>query len=259
MGSGTLDLLSLLITVGAVAFAVVVGAIAMRATISGGGASRWREKAKDLDHKMSRAEAIFGSYPGLILVWEEKSPDPSSDWGKPKVFGSTAALASLVRFAEPGKPKDFTKRVLDGLADHDTISSVEGTQTLRQLVSNLRRKGEAFSATISMPGGILIEADGNVAGAQVVLWLEDASIRGQDERDAITQFEVEKLTAFTDPVAFVDIMGKAPFPIWRMSGTGRIVWTNNAYIQAVGAQDLQSVINEQIQLDESCADQAIKL
>ncbi|NNC38229.1 MAG: PAS domain-containing sensor histidine kinase [Acidimicrobiales bacterium] len=258
MGSGTLDLLSLLITVGAVAFAVVVGAIAMRTNMVGGGANKWREKAKNLDHKIARTEAIFGAYPGLVLVWEENIPDPSSDWGNPKVFGSTAALASLVRFAEPGKPKEFAKRVLDGLADHDTISSGEGTHTLRQLVSNLRRKGEAFSATISMPGGKLIEADGNVAGAQVVLWLEDASIRGRDERDAITQFEVEKLTALSDPIAFVDIMGKAPFPIWRMSGTGRIVWTNNAYLKAVGAENLQSVLDEQIQLDDACANQAKK-
>jgi signal transduction histidine kinase len=259
LGSVTLEFLTLLVTAGAVALAVLVAAISLRGSITGRDqTTRWRERAKELDHKVGRAEAIFGAYPGLILVWEEQVPDPTSDWGNPKVYGSTAALASLVRFAEPGKPKDFAKRVLDGLGDHDTLATGSDIKTLRQHVSDLRRKGEAFSATISMPGGKLIEADGNVAGAQVVLWLEDASIRGQDERDAITQFEGEKLTALSDPVAFVDIMGKAPFPIWRMSGTGRIVWTNGAYVIAVGADSLQSVLDDQIQLDEICAVQAKK-
>lgn len=259
MGGVTLDMLTLLVTGGAVALAVLVSVISLRNGVAGRNqTSRWRDKAKELDHKMARTEAIFGAYPGLILVWEEEVPDPTSNWGNPKVYGSTAALASLVRFAEPGKPKDFAQRVLDGLADHDTISGGDDVKTLRQHVSDLRRKGEAFSATISMPGGKLIEADGNVAGAQVVLWLEDASIRGQDERDAITQVETEKLTALSDPVAFVDVMGKAPFPIWRMAGTGRIVWANSAYVAAVGADTLKLVLDEQIQLDEDCAWQARK-
>jgi signal transduction histidine kinase len=251
-----LNLLMLLVTAGAVAFAVVVALISLRHKLTGGDVLR--EKLKELDQKNARNEAIFGAYPGLILIWEENVPDPTSDWGNPRVYGSTAALASLVRFAEPGKPKDFAKRVLDGLADHDTLATGPEVQTLRQLVSNLRRKGEAFSATIKMPGGKLIEADGNVAGAQVILWLEDASLRGRDEQAAITQFEGEKLTALSDPVAFVDVMGKAPFPIWRMSGTGRIVWTNAAYRRAVGAEDMQTVLDEQIQLDDGCAVQAKK-
>ena len=253
-------MLSLLVTAGAVAFAVMVAFVTMRASAgTRSSATKWRERAKALDQKMARAESVFGSYPGLVLVWEEQRPDPSSNWGDPKVYGSTAALASLVRFAEPGKPKEFARRVLDGLADHNTVAAGDGEKTLRQLLDKLRRKGEAFSVTISMPGGKLIEADGNVAGAQVVLWLEDASIRGRDEQAAITKFEEEKLTALSDPVAFVDIMAKAPFPMWRMSGTGRLVWANTSYIEAVGAQDLQGVIAEQVLLDDECTAQAKKV
>ena len=117
-------MLTLLVTAGAVALAVLVAAVSLRSNMAGRTeTSDWRMRAKELDHRVGRAEAIFGAYPGLILVWEEKIPDPTSNWGDPKVYGSTAALASLVRFAEPGKPKDFAQRVLDGLADHHTISS----------------------------------------------------------------------------------------------------------------------------------------
>ena len=264
VNADTLNMISLYVTFAAITFAVIVAFFAMRA---GSGdrdaAAKWRARAKNLDGKMNRAHAVFGAYPGLILVWEEAMPtqiqESLTDWGAPTVYGSTAALASLVRFAEPGKPKEFAQRVLDGLADYNTLSQGNNDKTLRQFINELRQKGEAFSTTISMPGGKLIEADGSVAGAQVVVWLEDASIRGRDEKDAITKFEQEKLTTLSDPIAFIDIMGKAPFPMWRLSGTGRIVWVNDTYIRAVGGENLPHVLSAQIQLDKACAAQAQKV
>lgn len=255
-------MISLYVTGASVAFAVAVSFFSMRAAGRKGkrnGENRLRERAQDLGQKLGRAESIFGAYPGLILVWNGGHKTWGADWGDPTVYGSPAALVSLVRFAEPGRPKEFARRMLDGLADHNTLAKDGSNKTLRQLLENLRRDGEAFSTTIALPGGKLIEMDGGVAGAQLVLWIEDASIRGRDEKDAITKVEAEKLTALSDPVAFVDIMRKAPFPMWRMSGVGRIVWVNDAYIRAVSAEDLQVVLGEQIQLDDECAAQAQKV
>lgn len=267
MNADTANMIPLYVTGASVAFAVAVAFFSMlalkRATGSGGSdVDRWRERAQDLSRNLARAESVFGAYPGLILVWDGKARDHGADggkWGDPTVYGSSAALVSLVRFAEPGKPKEFARRVLDGLADHNTLAKDGSDKTLRVLIEKLRQEGEAFSTTIAMPGGKLIEVDGSVAGAQVVVWLEDASIRGRDEKDAITKVEAEKLTALSDPIAFVDIMGKSPFPMWRMSGTGRIVWVNESYVRAVGAENLQTVLGEQTQLDEECAQQAQKV
>lgn len=264
MNAETLNMISLLVTVAAVVFAVVVAFFAMRAGIGDrDAATKWRKRVKELDQRVNHAQSIFSAYPGLILVWEDAMPEQAdanlADWGEPIVYGSTAALASLVRFAEPGKPKEFAKRVLEGLADFNTLARDGEAKTLRQLVNDLRTKGLGFSTTIAMSGGKLIEADGSVAGAQVVVWLEDASIRGRDEKDAITKFEEEKLTALSDPIAFMDIMGKAPFPMWRVSGTGRIVWANKTYIKAVGVDNLQQVLADQIQLDDGCVGQAQKV
>lgn len=259
LDSEQIQFLSLLISVGAVAFAVVATFVLMRASLNARKDTiKWRKRAGDCNKSVANLESVFAAYPGLVLVWQEAKVDPDSDWGNPKVYGSTAALASLVRFAEPGRPKDFAKRVLDGLADHHTLDNSENAQTLRRHIADLRAKGKPFSCSIQLPGNKLIEADGNVAGAQVVLWLEDATIRGAQEKEAISHLEKEKLTSLSDPEAFIDIMGKAPFPIWRMSGTGRIVWTNQAYTEAVGAEDLQAVIDGQIQLDDQCEAQAKK-
>ena len=257
MGQFDTNMIALLVAVAAVVFAVVVALLYLRSSLKGPEASaKWKARTQELDAKLARAEAVFGAWPGLVLVWNNDVPNPQSTWGKPEVYGSPAAMASLMRFAEPGNPKDYVKNLLEGLADHYTLAGNGEAKTLRTLLSALRKHGEPFSVTLALPGNKLIEADGNVAGAQIVLWLEDASIRASDEKAAISKFEKEKLTALSDPVAFVELMGKAPFPIWRTSGSGRLVWTNAAYIEAVGAKDMTEVLSGQIQLDDQCAQQA---
>ena len=243
--------LSLVVTGGAVAFAVTVGFVAAKITAGPRKtAARWKDRCAVLDQSLSRVDSVFGAYPGLILVWEENIPS-GKDWGEPKVYGSTAALASLVRFAEPGNPREFARNVLDGIADHETVSG----SSLRRYVEALRKDGEGFSATIKLPGGQVIEADGRPAGAQVVLWLQDASVRSEDARTAMSRFQDDKLQAAKDPVAFIDMMRRAPFPMWRVTGTGRIEWANDAYIKAVGAAGQAEVLAGQIQLDEAAGEQ----
>lgn len=229
---------------------------AVRASQRAGGGNAWKGRYAELERKMSKIDSVFGSYPGLILVWDEKLSGPDTGWGRPKVFGSPAALASIQRFAEPGRSKDMATRILDGLGDLDAIGETEGSLTLRKSLDVLRRNGEAFSITIILPEGNVIEADGRVAGSQAVLWLEDASIRGEDERTAISRFETQKLLTQDDPVAFIDMLGRAPFPIWRTSSQGKLVWVNEAYVSAVSAENMSAVLEEQIELDKQAAEEA---
>lgn len=256
MLTDTFDI-QLVVTIGAVLLAVLASFFAFRARSGGSAAARgWKEKCGELDRQIGQLDSVFGSYPGLILVWEEVRPDVVSDWGQPRVYGSPAALASMMRFAEPGKPKDMAQRVLNGLADLNTISEADKTETLRAHISRLRSEGESFSISVVLPEGNIIEADGRVAGRQVVLWLEDASIRGEDERTAISRFENNRITAEVDPVAFIEMMSRAPFPLWRMTGAGRINWVNAAYVDAVGAKNVRDVLDKQTHLDDQAAVQA---
>ncbi len=251
--------INLVVTAGAVLLAVLSSVYAFRLASKGNEApQKWKKKCAELDQQIGHMDSIFGSYPGLIIVWEETVPDPSSDWGKPKVYGSPAALASMMRFADPGKSKDTAMRILNGLADLNTISEADETDTLRALTTKLRNAGAPFSISIILPEGNVIEADGRVAGRQVVLWLEDASIRGEDERTAISRFENNRITAEVDPIAFIEMMSRAPFPLWRMTSAGRINWVNNAYVDAVGAKNVRDVLDKQIYLDDMAAEQAQK-
>ena len=243
--------INLVITIGAVLLAIASAIFGFRAvTQQGRTDQRWKDKAVDLDDKVGRYDSIFGAYPGLILVWEETTAQSHKGWGNPRVYGSPAALASMTRFAESGRAKDLAMRVLDGIADLNTISEAVESKTLRHHIAKLRLQGEPFSISIVLPEGNVLEADGRVAGRQVVLWLEDASIRGEDERKAISRFETSRITAEVDPLAFIEMMNRAPFPLWRMNGAGVLTWVNDAYVDAVGASDMRDVLKKQTHLDE---------
>lgn len=246
----------LIVTIGAVILAVIASIFAFQAVNRGDEISaKWKNKATDLDRQIGEYDSIFGAYPGLILVWEDAAPQTETSdvepWGHPKVYGSPAALASILRFVDDGRAKDLPQRVLNSLADHTTISKEDTDLTLRNYLTELRTNGTPFSISVALPESIIIEADGRVAGRRVVLWLEDASIRGEDERTAISRFETSRLTTHDDPATFVEMMRSAPFPIWRLSSGGQIIWANNRYVEAVGASDLRDVTKNQIHLDEA--------
>lgn len=240
----------------AVVVAVVAILFALRLAMREGSAgASWKAKATGLDQRLGEIDAVMGAYPGLILVWEDGTDKTDSIWGSPKVMGSPAALASILRFSDRAAPNMAT-RVLDGIADLNTISEASDSKSLRHYIHQLRVKGEPFSISIVLPEGNVIEADGRVAGRQVVLWLEDASIRGEDEKQAISRFENSRITSETDPIAFIEMMSRAPFPLWRMNGSGKINWVNNAYVEAVGATDVRDVTQNQIHLDQQAAEDA---
>ena len=142
--------------------------------------------------------------------------------------------------------------------DLNTISEADKTDTLRLHTVKLLSEGEPFSISVILPEGNVIEADGRVAGQQVVLWLEDASIRGEDERTAISRFENNRITAEVDPISFIEMMSRAPFPFWRMTSAGEINWVNEAYVSAVGAVNVRAVIDDQTHLDDAAKGQAEK-
>lgn len=250
--------INLAVTIVSVALAVVMAAILLvllsRLNRS---EQRWKGRAKALDQQIGQFDGVFGAYPGLVLVWDKRSGADTSDFGQPRVFGSPAALASMMRVSEPGGFGDTAMRVLMGLADLDLVTDDPSRPTLRTLLTTLRSKGEPFSVSILLPEGNIIEADGRVAGSQIVLWLQDASIRGEDERKAISRFETSKLMADAEPVAFVEMMSRAPHPVWRLSSTRRISWANPAYIAAVGGNNLEDVIERQMHLDSQSQSDAV--
>ena len=258
MTGQTFQIVTLIVTLGAVAFAFATGMWAYRLTAGARAAQTlWRRRTSELEDKIARADSVFGAHPGLVLVWDEPPFDESeTGWGHPRIFGSTVALASLLRFAEASDGPDPASTLMEGLADYEARSAGGSETTLRLRFQELMRQGSPFSLTILGPGGRFLEVDGRAAGTQLVVWLSDSTIRGLEESGARGRVEEAQRLVSKDPLAFLDMLGRAPFPAWRMNATGRLEWANQAYVSAVDADTLDDVLHKQTTLDAGMADQA---
>lgn len=258
MTGQTFQIVTLVVTVGAMAFAVAVGLWAYRLT-SGARAGQivWRRRLAELEDRLARADSVFGAHPGLVLVWDQAPFDEAdTGWGEPRIFGSSVALASLLRFAEASDGPNPAGILMEGLADYEARSAGGEETTLRRRFQELAQKGQPFSLTILGPSGRFLEVDGRAAGSQLVVWLSDSTIRGLEESGARGRIEEARRLVSKDPMAFLDMLGRAPIPAWRMNASGRIEWANQAYIAAVEADGIDAVLRNQIALDAAMAEQA---
>ena len=223
-----------------------------------GAAKKYRQRARELEEKLARADSVFGAHPGVILVWEEDEVLEDS-WGEPRVYGSPVALASMLNFTDDGMAMDPAVRLLEGLADLEARDGAGRDATLRERLVQLRTEGAPFSLTIIGPNGRFLEADGRTAGARAVIWISDSTIKGLEESGARGRLEEARQIIARDPAAFLEMLGKAPFVSWRLSGAGRLQWVNDAYMTAVDAKNLDQVLDRQIMLDKEIAEQAQKV
>ncbi len=263
----------LLLVTGAAAFGIAALLWALRISDGARGTARkFRQEARDMQQKLARAESIFGAFPGIVLVWEDGAPPeltgegdepivmntPDAEWGAPNLYGSPVALMGLLRFTDDGTSEDPAVRILEGLADLESRDGAGQDTTLRERLRQLREDGAPFSLTIIGPSGRFLEADGRTAGARAVLWVADATIKGLEESGARARLEEARAAVARDPMAFLEMLGKAPFPAWRMSGAGKIQWANPAYIEAVGASSMDQVVDRQVMLDQHVVGQAAR-
>ena len=249
------DQIPVLVAVGASALALSSMLWSLRVTDGHrGAANRFRQRAGEFEEKLARADSIFGAHPGVILVWEEDELD-GDEIGLPQVYGSPVALGGLLRFTDDSVSSDPAIRIVEGLADLEARDASGKDTTLRQRIRELRLNGAPFSLTIIGPNGRFLEADGRTAGARAVLWLTDSTIKGLEESSARGRIEEARQVVARDPTAFLEMLGKAPFPAWRLSGTGRLQWANNSYLDAVEVRNLDSALERQIHLDQQVQDQ----
>ncbi len=249
------DQIPVLVAVGASALALSSMLWSLRVTDGQrGAANRFRQRAQQSEERLARADSIFGAHPGVILVWEDDELE-GDEIGQPQVYGSPVALGGMLRFTDDSVSQDPAIRIVEGLADLEARDAAGKDATLRQRLRELRLNGAPFSLTIIGPSGRFLEADGRTAGARAVLWLTDSTIKGLEESSARGRIEEARQIVARDPTAFLDMLGKAPFPAWRLSGAGRLQWANNAYLDAVEAKTLDGALERQIHFDQQVQDQ----
>jgi len=248
---------TLIVTTGAVCFAVAAALWALRLTQGArAGQQRFRSRIAALEARLDRADSLFNAHPGVVLVWAEDDVDAGADWGAPQLHGSPTALTALLNFAGTDAGPDPAASILDGIADYEARDAGGEETTLRQRLRQLRETGRPFALTITGPEGRFLDADGRPAGAQAVLWLTDATIRGIDESRAAGREEEARRAVGEDPLPVLETLDKSPLPAWRISAAGRLLWANAAYIQAVEESSLEAALKNNTLLHPDLAEMA---
>lgn len=256
----TADQVPLIIAVGALALGLAFILWALRTSDGArGAAKRYKEKANEAESSVAEMKSVLGAHPGVILVWQGDDIDvDAEDITPPDIHGSPVALASLLRFTDDAVSVDPAVRIIEGLADLEARDASGIDSTLRIRLRELAEQGQPFSLTIIGQNGRFLEADGRTAGARVVVWITDSTIKGLEESSARGRLEEARQVIARDPTAFLDMLGKAPFPAWRISGVGRLQWANPAYVDVVDGDNLDRVLERQVMLDEKAVEQIRK-
>lgn len=253
----TAEQVPLIIAAGALALGLAFILWALRTSDGArGAAKRYKDKAGESESALAEIKSVLGAHPGVILVWQGDDLDvESAEITAPDIHGSPVALASLLRFTDDAVAIDPAVRIIEGLADLEARDAAGSDTTLRIRLRELAEEGQPFSLTLIGQNGRFLEADGRTAGARVVVWVTDSTIKGLEESSARGRLEEARQVIARDPTAFLDMLGKAPFPAWRISGVGRLQWANPAYVEAVEGATLDRVLERQVMLDEKAVEQ----
>ena len=254
------DQVPIIMSAGAASLGLAALLWALRVSDGARGAARkFRERSSQLETTLAEHRSVLGAHPGVILVWQGEALEADDDEIiPPELYGSPVALAGLLSFTDDALSLDPAVRIIEGLADLEARDSAGQDTTLRIRLRELRESGQAFSLTIIGPSGRFLEADGRTAGARAVVWVTDTTIKGLEESSARGKLEEARQVIARDPTAFLDMLGKSPFPAWRVSGMGKLQWVNPAYIEAVDGINLDRVLDRQLMLDQAAAEQARK-
>ena len=238
------------VTMGAVSMAVAATLWAVRASSGARKIQReWSSRLSELEGRLEKTDAILSAHPGLALVWDEAPEDVGTGWGRPRVLGGPAALASFLTLVEGenARPNDPVEGLLQALSRLPAHSKTNGktSDTIGAKLTALRSEGVGFSCTIIAQDGRVIEVEGRAAGTQAAVWLLDPATRSADESGLIGKVS----GAGPLVVAASDSLETAPLPAWRRDKHLKLVWVNDAYAKAVGARNSEDAVKRELELD----------
>ena len=216
--------------------------------------SDWSRKLAHMEARLEKSDAVLAAHPGLVLVWEDDFTALENGWGKPKILGGPAAMASLLSFSSGFNPvsdgnltdsQSPVAHLLETLGDLPLEDDADDVKTLREKVFDLRAHGIPFSGAVVTLEGRAIEADGRIAGSQVGLWLTDPAARMAEDDGMMGKIRERTI----DLHGALSILEKSALPTWRRDADLNLAWVNRAYCEAVESNSPSEVIRKQIELD----------
>jgi signal transduction histidine kinase len=184
-----------------------------------------QQRVGELEFNLNEVEAALYSESQLLLVWRGQDEQPHRLAGD--MHGSAKVPASL-----------------DAVADFKTWLEPDSVTEVHSNLTALRMSGRAFNIGVKSLAGELLEMDGRPAGAHATLRIRP--LAGDRRQSAELSYDATKLAKQVQRLSA--ILDAAPFPAWICNDDGSLTWVNQAYVTAMDAPDMQSVMRSGMQL-----------
>ena len=216
----------LVLITGLMLFAVVTAILLVRSRARSARTEAWsREEIAVLRSELDRANALLQSEQQIMVDWPAASDEPGIE-GSPALVGATAPHRVLAfgTWLDPARAR-----------------------AMELAVDALRRRGEAFSMTVTTLSGDPIEAQGRAIAGRAVLRLKDASGVKRDLVTLANRYEAMR----TEVASLRTLIETLPSPVWTRDETGELTFVNAAYARAVEAKDAADAVERHLELLDS--------
>ena len=177
-----------------------------------------------LQSRLDQSESLLDASDQLLIIWHNQNDLPSISGGH--------------ALKDHGFPEGAGILAFGNWLQSDCAQQVE------QSVEQLRTLGQRFVLNAETLGGVYVELKGRTSGARAVLQLR--VLEGEDFDRARLDHEAKRQA---DELARMKkLLDAAPMPIWSRDEDGELNWVNDAYMAAVEAETLETIVRSQTEL-----------
>lgn len=189
-----------------------------------------RARVADLSHAAMRSETLLNLKDQRIVVWA------GADNAKRGVqLGNTQTEVLGQLPVASGVPQDQAAFLSFG-----RWLRTDSVVALERAIMSLREYGRSFDFLVETNNGTMLEVQGQTTGAYAITRF--INVDGVQARAAHLQAQNNELS---DTLTMLHaLLNRLDQTVWTRDVYGRLNWVNNAYVQAVGATDLEQVLHE---------------
>ncbi len=178
----------------------------------------------DASEKLARHKALLSSKDRRIVVWD-------GEGGPAEILGTLPE--------EVGAPTRDSEFLL-----FDLWLRPESVAQLENAITRLRDEAELFDLTIETTKGEILEAEGRVSGGRAfVRFVTLANLRSE-----IIELQMERDRLIKTFEALQQLFDIISLPVWMRDQSGRLIWVNNAFSDAVEAQSRTETLDLRLEL-----------
>jgi len=178
----------------------------------------------ELHKALDRTEALLACDDQKMIVWD------TSD-STPQVLGALPE-----RVGAPFDRKEFL--AIGRWLQADAVSQLETA------VQRIRRFGEGFQFAVKSLDETVLEVTGRTNGKRVIVRFRELT----GERRSFAELKEQARFILGEMTAHQALAGTLPFPLWRRNKLGRLTWVNQAYVDAVEAENQEAVLKNGVEL-----------